>query len=200
MDQPRAGDRAYIASVFKANPQFNVSVVQNWMDETNDVALSYQIIEHDNGLGVPKPFSQWLAGQFQSYYRDNKDLGDFPVEMIHDPNTLTQVISPEDLASHYARNKRAPDSGVILGVYIPRSPYARNFQLHWMNTEGERPMYGYARLIGLRRYVRSRSETIVRNSVAILMLSGSDRTKVEQAAAGLKPRSMPLADDDQLLQ
>ena len=193
--QARKGDQDYFNSVYKANPQFKVSVVQSWMDEKSDVSLSYQIIQHDNGVGISTPFVQWLGGQFQHFHRDSKELGDFPVELIHSENTLTQVISSDQLQGHYERNKRAPEGGVILGVYLTRSPYARNVQTYWMSSTGEEPQFGYARMIGLRRYVRSRSEIIMRNSVAILIISGSDASNVERAAAALNPRSLPLTEE-----
>lgn len=200
VDEPRAGERKFIDGVSKANPQFKVAVVQNWIDEASDVSLSYQIIQHDNGLGIPTPFVQWLGGQFQHVQRDSKENGDFPVELIHAPNTLTQVVSPETLAGHYERNKRAPEGGVILGVYLTRSPYARNVQTYWMSSAEETPEYGYGRMIGLRRYVRSRSETILRNSVAIVTLRGKDPAAIERAAGSLGLRSLPLDEDLQLPQ
>ncbi len=185
-------DRSFHTSVMDANPQFKDAYVGDWVDERNGLTLSYQLIQHDSGMGPEDPLTRWLAGQLQTSVRGEKELGDAPVEELHLPEAQTAVVSEEEIARHYAAAVRAPEAGVILKTYIPRSPYSRVYRVRWHDPETL--LENTCLLLEIRRYPRGRigRETVMRSNAVLLFARAEERELLDRWEAGLAFRSRPF--------
>ena len=151
-----------------------------------------QVFRLDRSLGPREPFMRWLASHIQVLVRRNKDDGDAPVELLHLPEAQTTIVSQEEIDHHYANNKRAPDAGVILATFIPRSPFANACRIRFVDKDGDRP--SLALLVELRSYPRSKSETVARSTVVLFVVRAADPTYLDQIADGLAFESDPLTE------
>ena len=129
--EPRPGDTSFFDAVTGVNPQFEAATLGRWLDPERDVSLTLQVFMTDTGLGPKEPFVDWVASQVQVWRRVDRDKGDAPIEIIHVPTTTTSVISDAEVARHYANNERAPEAGVILQTYLPKTPFCRAARLRW---------------------------------------------------------------------
>ncbi len=174
VDTPREIDTKFFKAITVVNPQFSAGIVRQWEDEAAGASLSYQVLATNTGLGPKDPFVYFLAGQLQTYERGNPDDGDAPIEVLFAPEVETRVIDDAELARHFASNKRAPDAGVILEVYLPKFPFARVCQLRWQGGIPGSEEFAFSRLVELREYRRSRSETVAR--CCVVMITGRAQT------------------------
>ncbi len=189
-DGPTAADRVFQDGTREANPDFEGGYPADWSHREHGLTLSYQLIQMDVGLGRKEPYVHWLAGSLQSSLRGDPDDGDVPVELLHAPDARTVVVSDAEVARHYANNRRAPDSGVILETFLPRSPYAQFCRLRYQDDETGEQVFTY--MVELRTYPRSRSETITRACVVLLHVRAREVSVLEAVEAGLAFSSEPL--------
>jgi hypothetical protein len=201
-----AADLAFLNDIDEANPQFRISHLRHWAHEERGVSLSYQIFAHDMNLGPKTPFVHWLAGVFQELRRIDKEKGDFPLELVHLPAVTTNVPGDEEVAQHFRNNERAPEDGVILKVYLPKSPFPHVCQIRWnepekpaeegteTTEEGALPTkeHGWARFVELREYRRGRSELITRVYVVFLLARADDPADLELLESKLDLAIRPL--------
>jgi len=190
VDEPRPIDEEFHEATVAVNPQFKESYARQWMDAEKGLSVSYQILQVDEGLGPKEPYVRLVASQIQDFERVDKELGDTPIELLHNPNAITRVVAQEDVERHYAANKRAPEDGVILKTYIPRSPFAEVCRLRWREAEEEEE--ALCLLVELRSYPRSRSETITRSCVVLLFARATDPTVLTRWENGLDFRCRPI--------
>jgi hypothetical protein len=189
VDRTGENDTLFFESVLAKN-RLPADVVRNWRDEDRDLSLSYQIFQTDMGFGPRSPFLHWIAAKLQLFVRGDRDDGDAPVELLHLENARTTVVTEEELERHYANNRRAPESGVILETFVPRSPYARACRLRW--TDAGTGRAALALLVELRTYPRSRSETVSRTSIVLLLAHAPERELLDVLETGLELESRPL--------
>ncbi len=185
-----AGDAAFFDMIVEKHKWVHADIARDFRDEARGLSLSYQIYQADTGFGPKVPFLHWVAERLQASIRRNKDEGDTPVELLHMENARTAVVTPEELARHYAQNQRAPEAGVILQTFVPRSPFARACRLRWVDPTTREPCL--ALLVELRTYPRSRSETVSRNSVVMLLARASGAELLDSFEADLAFTSAPL--------
>jgi len=193
--QPREDDAAFIALIAEANPQFDTAVVRQWADAERGVSLSYQVFATDLSLGPESQFVRWLAGVYQQAQRVDEERGDVPVELIHNPEAKTRVVADDVVEAHYKNNARAPDGGVILKVFLPRSPFAGICRLRWSDGEALDAGAGFVQFVELREYRRSRSEVITRVTVLMLLARAEDEADLELLEGQLGIITRPLEPD-----
>ena len=189
-------DRAFFEHTTEKHQRYAAAIVRNWRDEGRGVTLSMQVYRADVSLGPRSPFLVWVAGQLQAFVRVNAELGDAPVELLHLENALTSVVSQEEIERHYENNKRAPDSGVILETFIPRSPFAPACRIRFREKGGQRA--SLALLVELRSYTRGRSETVTRSAILVLLARADDPEDLALLESGLALKSAPLTEDPPL--
>ena len=102
------------------------------------------------------------------------------------------VVSAVELERHYRNNKKAADAGVILQVYVPRSPFARALRLRWTEGEGEELEHVLAIYVELRSYPRVRSETVTRSALVVLQVRSADPEALSAFERGLDFESEPI--------
>lgn len=192
VEAPAPGDGFFFESIAAKYKQFHTSIARNWRDDGRDLTLSYQVYQYDVGLAPKVPFLYWIAESLQLALRTNKDEGDVPIELLHLENALTSVVSDEEVRHHYGNNKRAPDAGVILQTFLPRSPYARACSLRWTDAKSGRP--SFALLVELRTYPRSRSETVTRSSIVMLLARAGKSERLDALEEGIAFASTPLVE------
>jgi len=186
-----AADRAFFDRTTAAHGWLVADIARNWRDEDRGLSLSMQLFRMDTGLGPKAPFILWVADLLQAFVRRNKDEGDAPVELLHLENARTRVVSQEEIEHHYANNRRAPDAGVILKTFIPRSPFARACRIRF---DGKDSRPSLAIFVELRAYPRSKSETVTRACVVMLLARADDAADLDQLEEALAFRSEPLTE------
>ena len=94
---------------------------------------------------------------------------------------------------HYKNNARAPEGGVILKVFLPKSPFASICRLRWSDGEALDAGAGFAQFVELREYRRSRSEVITRVTVAMLLARAEVEADLDllEDQLGLATRPLP---------
>ena len=190
--RPNENDAAFFEHITAKHKHLHTAISRNWRDDNRDLDLSYQIYQTDTALGPKAPVVHWLAEQLQVFVRRNKDDGDVPVELLHIEDARTSIVSAEEVAHHYGNNRRAPDAGVILRTFLPRSPYARACRLRWTDEKTGRP--SLALFVELRTYPRSRSETVARTSVVMLLARAGKQGPLDAFETDLEFTSRPLED------
>lgn len=190
---PRAADLDVLEDELAKHPTFAGAAVRQWADPERGLELSFQVLRADVALGIKDPVVHHVAESLQNLLRpEPEEEGHVPIELLHVEDARTRVVSDEEVADHYARNQRAAEAGVILQVYLPRSPYARVARLRWQEGEGEAAEHVLALFVELRSYPRSRSETINRTTLAMFRGRARTAADLEALEEGLAFASRPL--------